>query len=75
MPILTTIGGIPLFSTETEATQWAASRNLQGLHTHIYQGQTGYMGGTTHSAAASSLGLNGVNTPETNNSSGNTGGY
>ena len=75
MSTLTTIGGIPLFSTQAEATQWATSRNIQGLHTHVYQGQTGYMGGASHSAAAATLGLNGTNSPATNNSSGNTGTY
>jgi|TARA_A100001515_G_C4514923_1_gene191429 hypothetical protein len=49
--ILTTIDGIPLYSTIAEALQWAQSRGLNGYHTHIYQGQTGYMGGFTHSTA------------------------
>ena len=75
MSILTTIGGIPLFSTQTEALAWAAARSLQGTHTHLYQGQTGYMGGSSHSVAANTQGQNGANTPGTNNSSGNTGGY
>ena len=49
--ILTTIDGIPLYSTIAEALQWAQSRGLNGYHTHIYQGQTGYMGGFTHNTA------------------------
>ena len=49
--ILTTIDGIPLYSTIAEALQWAQSRGLNGYHTHIYQGQTGYMGGFTHGTA------------------------
>ena len=49
--ILTTIDGIPLYSTIAEALQWAQSRGLNGYHTHVYQGQTGYMGGFTHSTA------------------------
>tara|TARA_R110002020_G_scaffold13584_7_gene48795 strand:- start:3607 stop:3822 length:216 start_codon:yes stop_codon:yes gene_type:complete len=70
MSILTTIGGMPLFSTAQEALQWALSRGLQGYHTHIFNGQTGYMGGATHGqAASSSQGLNGsnqtTNTPST----------
>jgi len=78
MSVLTTIGGIPLFSTPQEALQWGLSRGLQGYHTHTYNGQIGYMGGSTHGQAASpSQGLNGsnqtTNTPETNNGSGNTG--
>ncbi len=51
MAILTTINGIPLFSTQQEATSWGASRGLVGFHTHQYQGQTGYMGGIDHSQA------------------------
>ena len=49
--ILTTIDGVPLYSTIAEALQWAQSRGLNGYHTHIYQGQTGYMGGFTHGTA------------------------
>ena len=49
--ILTTIDGIPLYSTIAEALQWAQSRGLNGYHTHVYQGQTGYMGGFTHNTA------------------------
>jgi hypothetical protein len=51
MPILTTIVGIPLYSTQAEALAWASSRGLSGFHTHEYQGQTGYMGGITHNQA------------------------
>ena len=72
--MLTTIDGIPLYSTIAEAVQWASSRNLTGYHTHTYQGQTGYMGGFTHSTAINS------NTPtpqttSTSSSSGGGGGY
>lgn len=52
MAILTTIDGIPLYSTVQEALAYAAANGLSGYHTHIYQGTTGYMGGTTHGAAA-----------------------
>ena len=69
MSVLTTIGGMPLFSTSQEALEWWSSRGLQGFHTHIFNGQTGYMGGSTHGqAASSSQGLNGSN-QTTNNSS------
>ena len=68
MSVLTTIGGVPLFSTSEEAVAWATSRGLQGTHTHVYQGQTGYMGGATHNEAASTLGQNTTTTS-------NTGGY
>jgi hypothetical protein len=51
MPILTTISGIPLYTTANEALAWAAANNLTGYHTHVYQGVTGYMGGSDHSVA------------------------
>ena len=50
--ILTSIDGVPLYSTIQEAVQWASSRGLAGYHTHIYQGQTGYMGGSSHNSVA-----------------------
>ena len=68
MSVLTTIGGVPLFSTSGEAIAWATARGIQGTHTHQYQGQTGYMGGATHNEAASTLGQNTTTTS-------NTGGY
>ena len=49
--ILTVIDGIPLYSTIEEALQWGKSRMLTGYHTHVYEGQTGYMGGSSHSTA------------------------
>ena len=52
--ILTTIDRIPLYYTIQEAVQWASSRGLTGYHTHIYQGQTGYMGGSSHNSVATS---------------------
>jgi uncharacterized protein YvpB len=62
--ILTTIDGVPLYSTVEEALQWATSRNLTGYHTHEYQGQTGYMGGANHADinAVINSGTN-INTP------------
>jgi hypothetical protein len=48
MAILTTIGGVPLFTTLQEALAWARSRGLNGYHIHNWQGQRGYMGGATH---------------------------
>ena len=51
MSLITTISGIPLFSTRREALAWAAANNLTGYHTHTYQGVTGFMGGATHSQA------------------------
>ena len=50
---LTTIDGIPLYSTLQEALQWASNNGLTGYHNHTYQGQTGFMGGSDHSNARS----------------------
>jgi|TARA_R100001443_G_scaffold39488_1_gene52807 hypothetical protein len=51
MAILTTINGIPLYSTSREADEWAKSKGITGVHTHTYRGQTGYMGGIDHASA------------------------
>tara|TARA_Y100000592_G_C5398090_1_gene281671 strand:+ start:379 stop:660 length:282 start_codon:yes stop_codon:yes gene_type:complete len=51
MAVLTTISGIPLYTTIQEALDWAASVGLTGYHTHQYQGITGYMGGSDHNNA------------------------
>tara|TARA_B100001094_G_C17702482_1_gene563391 strand:+ start:95 stop:358 length:264 start_codon:yes stop_codon:yes gene_type:complete len=48
MAILTTIGGVPLFTTVQEALSWAAGNNCTGYHTHNHQGQTGFMGCSGH---------------------------
>ena len=61
MSVLTTIGGIPLFSTPGEALEWGLSVGLQNFHTHIYAGQTGYMAGASHNQATSNQELNGNN--------------
>ena len=45
MAVLTTIAGVPLFTTTQEALSWAAASNCSGYHVHNYQGQTGYIGG------------------------------
>ena len=55
MAVLTTINGIPLFSTIKEALVWASKNGLSGYHTHKYivrkSLRLGYMGGTTHARA------------------------
>ena len=73
MPILTSIDGIPLFSTSAEAVSWAQSNGVTGVHTHVFQGQTGYMGGTSHQAAVSALNRN-TGTTASSTASG-SGGY
>ena len=52
MPILTYIDGEPLWSTPAEALAHAQAQGLVGFHTHTYNGQVGYMAGTTHGSAA-----------------------
>jgi hypothetical protein len=71
---LTTIDGIPLFSTLAEALQWAASNGLTGYHIHIYQGQTGYMGGYSHGSVISPTNTT-TSSSATSSSSGGGGGY
>ena len=53
MARLTTIAGVPLFTTVQEALSWAAANNCSGYHTHTHQGQLGYMGCVNHSQASS----------------------
>ena len=55
MAVLTTIAGVPLYSTIQEAIAWARANRLSGYHTHGWQGQTGYMGGSSHSAATQAI--------------------
>lgn len=69
--ILTTIDGIPLYSTVEEALQWASNRGLTGYHTHNYQGQTGYMGGVSHSNARSNSRSSGASSRSSRPSSSN----
>jgi|TARA_R100000329_G_scaffold127210_2_gene105891 hypothetical protein len=78
MAVLTMIGGVPLYSTVAEALAYAAANGLSGYHTHVYQGQVGYMGGATHGAAATpSSGFSNNNNTSggTTSSSGGGGGY
>ena len=66
MSVLTIISGVPLFSTQKEALEWAKSKGLNGLHTHSYMGVTGYMGGVSHASGSANV----VNPPSQNTSSG-----
>jgi len=73
MAILTTIAGIPLFSTVEEALNWASENGLTGFHTHSHQGVQGYMGGANHlEATGMPLNTNAPQTTPTTNT--NTGG-
>ena len=78
MAVLTMIGGVPLYSTVAEALDYAAANGLSGYHTHVYQGQVGYMGGATHGAAAtpsSGFSNNNNTSSGTTSSGGGGGGY
>ena len=55
MSVITTIAGIPLFDNVSEALAWARGNGLSGFHTHGYQGQTGYMGGSSHGHAVQAM--------------------
>tara|TARA_B100000424_G_scaffold261056_1_gene245551 strand:+ start:285 stop:1076 length:792 start_codon:yes stop_codon:yes gene_type:complete len=57
MAIITSIDGIPLYSTQQEALTYAQENGLDGFHTHIFQGQTGYMGGKDHNNAVTGVGM------------------
>ena len=48
MSLLTTISKIPLYSTKQEALDWAKENGKKGLHVHMYEGETGFMGGVDH---------------------------
>ena len=75
MAILTTIGGVPLFTTLQEALAWARSRGLNGYHIHNWQGQRGYMGGFTHSGSTgSNQNNNNISPPSASPMSGGGGG-
>tara|TARA_R100001086_G_C11639998_1_gene204277 strand:+ start:219 stop:470 length:252 start_codon:yes stop_codon:yes gene_type:complete len=77
MALLTSIDGVPVYSTVAEALAYAAANNLVGFHTHNVQGQIGYMGGATHAQAATpSSGFNPnnqTNTSPATSSSGTSG--
>ena len=71
MSLLTTIGDVPLYSTIDEAIRWAVARGLGSYHTHEFEGQTGYMGGTNHEQATNP---SAPTTTTTNTSSSSSGG-
>jgi len=74
MSILTIISGVPLFSTQQEALEWAASQGLTGLHTHTYLGRVGYMGGISHASVSANTSNQTTTNNNTSTSSGG-GGY
>ena len=72
MSVITSIAGVPLFTTVREAVAWAAANGLSGYHTHNFQGQVGYMGGANH-LQATGLPVNSNAPPTTNNNTGSGG--
>ena len=74
MSLLTTIGGVPLYSTIEEAMKWAVLRGLGGYHTHEFEAQTGYMGGKDHAQATNPSAPTTTTTTTTNTSSSSSGG-
>ena len=60
MALITSISGVPLYSSIQEALNWGAARGLDGYHTHIFQGQLGYMGGATHAQATGTATSNNI---------------
>ena len=48
MAIITYINNIPLFNTPMEAIEYGKTNNIEGYHTHVHNGLTGYMSGDTH---------------------------
>tara|TARA_R110000824_G_scaffold97574_2_gene233184 strand:- start:133 stop:393 length:261 start_codon:yes stop_codon:yes gene_type:complete len=86
MALITIIDGVPLYTTVPEAEVWGSASGLSGYHIHTFQGQTGYMGGTTHILARSVPPVTNTNTntnspptppmqPPTYSGGGNSGGY
>jgi len=73
MAVLTSIAGVPLFTTTQEALSWAAGNGCSGYHTHNYQGQSGFMGCANH-LQASGMPLNSNTPPPTTFSGGGSGG-
>ena len=48
MSLLTIMDNIPLYSTIEEAEAWGQALGITGYHTHVFNGQIGYMSGYSH---------------------------
>jgi len=81
--ILTTIDGMPLYSTSPEAVAHAIRIGLQGYHTHTFRGRVGYMAGVNHQSilqtrqrtnTTATIPVAQPNVPRTPRTSSNTGG-
>ena len=55
MSLITHIDSVPLFTTIAEAEAWGSQYGLSGYHQHTVIGQTGYMGGVTHTQIVNAM--------------------
>ena len=55
MSLITHIDSVPLFTTVSEAEAWGRQYGLSGYHQHTVIGQTGYMGGKTHTEIVAAM--------------------
>jgi len=74
MSVITSIAGVPLFTTVGEALAWAAANGLSGYHTHNFQGQVGYMGGANHLQATGMPANSNAPAPTMSNNTSSSGG-
>ena len=65
MSVLTKIDGIPLFKDRRSALLHGLQFGIKGVHTHVYNGITGYMAGTTHELSIAQMVSSGKADPET----------
>jgi len=55
MSLVTTLQGVPMYSTKREALAWAKANGLVSYHTHHLSNQKVYMGGSSHRIAVASV--------------------
>tara|TARA_R100000234_G_scaffold109279_1_gene81090 strand:- start:448 stop:876 length:429 start_codon:yes stop_codon:yes gene_type:complete len=65
MSILTKIDGIPLFRDRRSALLHGLQFGIKGVHTHVYNGITGYMAGVNHELSIAQMVSSGKADPET----------
>ena len=65
MSLITTISGVPLFTTVQEALAYALKRGSKSYHIHHFNGQRGFMGGVNHASTIAAPIINTGQTPIT----------
>ena len=65
MSVLTKIDGIPLFKDRRSALLHGLQFGIKGVHTHVYNGITGYMAGVNHELSIAQMVSSGKADPET----------